>query len=123
MAIKVADASLLGAVVFGEPRGEEAFLLLDGAELHEPTLLAYELASIARKKIVSYPEQAEAVFDALSLSLSMDVEWVEVDHPGVVNLAIQTGLTTYDASYLYLARKLGATLVTFDRRLRAADFP
>lgn len=53
---KVADASVLGAVVFGEPRAAEARSLLAGADLYEPVLLAYELASIARKKIGIYPE-------------------------------------------------------------------
>jgi predicted nucleic acid-binding protein len=40
----------------------------------------------------------------------------------VVDLASATGLTAYDASYLWLARHLGAPLVTLDSRLaRACD--
>ena len=31
---------------------------------------------------------------------------------------METGLTTYDARYLYLARVLDLPLVTFDRRLQ-----
>ena len=38
----------------------------------------------------------------------------------IVQLALETGLSTYDASYLWLARRLGAPLVTFDERLRRA---
>ncbi len=45
----------------------------------------------------------------------MPVVWGEV-----VSLALATGLTAYDASYLWLARLLGAELVTLDRRLAAA---
>ena len=117
---KVADASLLGAVVFGEPRAEEAASLIGEADLYEPTLLAYELASIARKKIVSNPEQRDVLLQALMMSLSMNISWSEVNQLEVLNLALATGLTTYDASYLYLAKNLGLDLVTFDQRLQAA---
>ena len=33
---------------------------------------------------------------------------------------MRTGLTTYDASYLWLARDLGVELVTLDRQLAEA---
>ncbi|HZT90151.1 MAG TPA: type II toxin-antitoxin system VapC family toxin [Stellaceae bacterium] len=37
-----------------------------------------------------------------------------------LDLAEAAGLTAYDASYLWLARALGAELVTLDRKLAAA---
>ena len=114
---KVVDASVLGAVVFGEPRANEARLLIAGADLYEPVLLAYELASIARKKIGLYPDQKDVILLALEESLGMAIHWVDLVHPTVVDLALETGLTTYDASYLYSARFLGMPLVTFDRKL------
>ena len=40
--------------------------------------------------------------------------------PAVLQLALRKGITTYDASYLYLADILGLPLATFDERLRAA---
>jgi len=43
-----------------------------------------------------------------------------VDHDGVLALAASTGLTAYDASYLWLARRLSADLVTLDRQLAQA---
>ena len=114
---KVVDASVLGAVVFGEPRANEARSLIAGADLYEPVLLAYELASIARKKIGLYPDQKDVILLALEESLGMAIHWVDLVHPTVVDLALETGLTTYDASYLYSARFLGMPLVTFDRKL------
>jgi predicted nucleic acid-binding protein len=48
------------------------------------------------------------------------LETLDVDHKAVVDLALQTGLTTYDASYLWLAKDLGVVLVTLDRQLAAA---
>ena len=120
MPARVADASVIGAIAFGEPEAEKALSLLDNAELYEPSLLAYELASIARKKTLRYPEQADDIARALSLSLALDATWLDVDQNETLRLALETGLTTYDASYLYLASTLGVPLVTFDERLRRA---
>lgn len=119
MAAKVVDASVLGALIFGEPRAEEALSLLKGAELYAPPLLAYELTSVARKKALRYPQIEEKIFRALEIGLSLEINWTEVDHVEVLRLALDTGLTTYDASYLYLARSLGLPLITFDERLAA----
>ncbi len=117
---KVVDASVLGAVVFQEPRLATAVALLQGAELYAPTLLAYELASIARKKALLHPPSAQALLANLEDAQAMDIRWMEVNHRAVVRLALETGLTTYDASYLYLARTLDLVLLTFDERLNAA---
>ena len=96
MATKVVDASVLGALLFGEPRAQDAFSLLQGAELYAPTLLRYELTSIARKKSLRYPRQREGLIAALRLGLSLDLHQVEVDHEAALRLALETGLTTYD---------------------------
>jgi predicted nucleic acid-binding protein len=56
----------------------------------------------------------------LEIALSMNIHWVEVDHSVVLRAALETGLTAYDASYLYVARVMSLPLVTFDERLRAA---
>ncbi|NOZ29314.1 MAG: type II toxin-antitoxin system VapC family toxin [Chloroflexi bacterium] len=120
MPAKVVDASVLGALLFGEPRAEEALSLLQGSDLYAPSLLDYELIRIARKKILKYPEQKEELLKAVSLGLQLDLHRVEVDHEAVLLLSLQTGLTTYDAAYLYLARSLGIPLVTFDEQLQTA---
>lgn len=117
MSAKVVDASALGAILFREPRAAEALALLRGSELHAPGLLAYELAHIAQKKASRYPAHTGAIENALKLGLGMEIHWREVDHGAVLRLAMETGLTTYDASYLYLSRALGASLATFDQRL------
>jgi len=119
MPAKVLDASVLGALIFGEPRAKEALSLLEGAELYAPPLLAYELTSVARKKALKYPQLRERISEALEIGLSLDINWTEVDHLEVLRLALETGLTTYDASYLYLARSLDVPLLTFDERLAA----
>jgi predicted nucleic acid-binding protein len=116
----VVDASALGAVLLGEPRAGEALSLLDGADLYAPSLLDYELTSLARKKALRYPEQRDAIFEVLRLGLALELHRVEVDHEAVLRLALETGLTAYDACYLHLARSLDIPLVTFDEQLKAA---
>lgn len=117
---KVADASVLGAIVFDELRAEEALFLLEDAELYEPVLLAYELASIARKKARAFPAQRAGLLEALRVGLAIPMNWVDVDHIAALRLSLGTGLTMYDASYLHIAQALGIPLVTFDQQLGAA---
>lgn len=43
-----------------------------------------------------------------------------MDQDEALALALETGLTHYDASYLWPARELGADLVTLDKAPQAA---
>ncbi|HJM76310.1 MAG TPA: type II toxin-antitoxin system VapC family toxin [Dehalococcoidia bacterium] len=104
MAASVVDASALGAVAFGEPDAEPVAEQLAGEELFAPSLVAYELASVARKKVLARPEQREAIAWALEQELTLDVQRIDVDQPAVLELALEAEITTYDASYLWLAR-------------------
>lgn len=120
----VVDASVLAAVAFGEPRREEAAALLRGRRLVAPDLLPYELASVARKKVAVDPSALDAVRVALAGTLKLPVTLVSPDQTAVLELALRLGLSTYDAAYVWLARSLGAPLMTLDRTLReAADRP
>jgi predicted nucleic acid-binding protein len=120
MPASVVDASVLAAWCFREPRAREAFRVIQSSDLYAPSLLAYELASIARRKAASYPEQADLLGEALKTALALPIRWTEVDHVAVLRIALDGNLTTYDASYLYLARVLGIPLATFDQRLDRA---
>lgn len=117
MSAKVADASVVAALAFGEPRATLAHDLLAGHHLYEPTLFPYELLSVARKKAIANPERADSIGQALDVALSLAVNLVESIWPEVFQLALSSGLSSYDATYLALARRLKATLVTFDARL------
>lgn len=117
MPVKVIDASALGALVFGEPKAEAIAGELMGATLAAPPLLRFELASICLKKMKKNAAQAEELLTAFRLSKRLAIEIVEVVHPEVIQIARQTGLTTYDASYLWLAHQLNGQLVTLDKKL------
>ena len=117
MPAKVVDASVVAAWCFREPRSGEALSLLSGADIYAPMLLAYELTSIARRKVLTYPGKSASIEQALLTALSLPIQWSDVDHLTVMRMAVAADITTYDASYLYLARKMGAALVTFDKQL------
>lgn len=93
---------------------------LAGHRLVAPTLLRYELASVCLKKASRYPERARALREMLRLFPEMDVEEVQAEASETVDLAERTGLTTYDAAYLWVARCLGAPLFSLDDRLAKA---
>ena len=121
-AVKVVDASALGALLFGEPDADLVSARLSGATLVGPTLLEYEIASICVKKTLNNAERGAVFLDALAIMGEMGIEFVAVDQFGVVPLAVQYRLSSYDASYLWLTQHLDAELVTLDRRLeRAAE--
>ena len=120
MPTEVVDASALAAVLFGEPGAEAVVDRLEAATLAAPALLDFELASICLKKMRLYPERSDDYREGLTLRRCMSIELRPVDPVGIVLIALSTGLSAYDASYLWLARHLGAGLITLDRRLAAA---
>lgn len=83
----VADASVLAALVFNEPRAQEAADLIGTYRLYEPTLLANELASVCRKKIQHCDELRVPLLSALEIGLRLEIDWVDVDQVAVVNMA------------------------------------
>lgn len=119
-AVKIIDTSALGAVLFAEPLGEGVAGRLRNARLRAPALLGYELANVCLKKIRANPEQRSDFLIAFARWHQMGIELTDVDQNGVLGVAEQSGLTAYDASYLWLAQRLGAELVTLDRRLARA---
>jgi predicted nucleic acid-binding protein len=119
MAGKVVDASVLAALVFGEPEAERAASLIVDALLFAPTLLRFEVTNTAWKKTRRQPEKTDLIAAGLRLALELDIHYVDVDHESVLELAIERGITAYDASYLWLSRALKAPLVTLDARLKS----
>jgi predicted nucleic acid-binding protein len=119
--VKVVDASALAALLFGENEAEMVAERLGDSRLVAPALLGFELANVCLVKSRRHPAQLAALTAAFRLRAQLAVEEIAIDHDGVVALAVATGLTAYDASYLWLARRLGAELVTLDQQLARAD--
>ncbi len=59
--------------------------------------------------------------EALHIALALPINWFEINHPVVMHLALEFNVTTCDVCYLYVARKAGILLVTFDETLEKAS--
>lgn len=119
--IKVVDASALGALIFNEQAAEKIVAMLEESTLIAPLLLVQELDSICVKKIKAQPKQRKKLIEARRLADDLSITLSAVNHTEVIELAVQTGLTAYDASYLWLAKNTGnSELVTLDARLAKA---
>ena len=116
----VVDASALAAVVFHEPREMEVIGILKSNEWFAPSLIDYEMASIARSKILKHSELANEIRTAFYTFSRIKFQRVRVDYADVIDLALKKNLTTYDASYLWLSSALRCTLLTLDAKLSKA---
>jgi predicted nucleic acid-binding protein len=119
-AVKVVDTSALAALLFNEPDGEEMARRLDGARLVAPGLLDFELANVCVAKCRRHPRQRDRLIAAFGLRHRLAIQEIAVDHAAALEVALTSGLTAYDAGYLWLARQLGAELVTLDAKLERA---
>ena len=116
----VVDASALAAVAFGEAEAPAVSSQLAEEALHAPSLLDLELANAACSRSRRHEADRARVLDGLVKVLMLPIERHPVDALSVLALALESGLTAYDAAYLWLARDLGAPLVTLDKQLNTA---
>jgi predicted nucleic acid-binding protein len=120
MNARVVDASALCALLFGEPDGPAVAERLRNGRLIAPALLPFEVASVCLKKMRRHPARRDALMIAFGMLDRMEIDVVEVDHGEALVLAERSGLTAYDASYLWLARRMSIDLVTLDSQLKSA---
>jgi predicted nucleic acid-binding protein len=116
----VIDASAVAAILLGEPEADAIERRIAGRHLYAPHLIGFEIANICATRTRREPERATAFLELLDVFADLGVERLDVDVQGVLRLALAQRLTAYDAAYLWLARNLGAPLVTLDRQLAAA---
>ena len=83
-----------------------------------PHLLQAEICNVAVKK--ARQGAAETAATGLSQWSSMAIELTDFDVEQTFALAQRYQLSTYDASYLWLAEQLRCPLVTFDAQLGTA---
>lgn len=123
----VLDSSVALAWVLPDERNMDADELLErliaeGAVV--PPIWPLEIGNVllvALRRGRLQQKEFEMIVDRLS-RLPIEVDIGATDHAlaGVVLVAAQLGLTTYDASYLDLAQRRSLPLATLDKRLRTA---
>lgn len=79
------------------------------------------MASVFLKKWRRHPERRAALESMLGLYPEMEIEEMQTDIRETAGLAEETGLTAYDAAYLWVSDSMRAPLVTLDERLAAAS--
>ena len=115
----VVDCSVIAALLWAETAAAEAQARMGLRSLHAPSLLAYELANVARNKCRSGVPPAVAR-EGLVAFEDRRITLHEPEPTLVFDTAARHGLSAYDAAYLALAAALKAPLITFDRRLADA---
>ncbi len=120
----VVDANVCLAWLLREPQGERAGKWLDQGGLVVPNLWPLEILNTLLVRERQKRATAVDSSDALTLLAQLDVEVVTgstlADPQAFLDFARPHQLSSYDATYLYLAVERGLPLLTFDKNLRAA---
>jgi len=119
------DASLAAKWLAYEPGTAEAIALLDAldraAELWAPELLWIECANALRHKVEAGEIAVADASSSLAGLMSSDIRTLccsEVAEEALA-VALYTGLSTWDATYIVTARRVGAELWTADRQMES----
>ena len=92
-----------------------------GQSLHAPHLLDLEVAQVLRRLVreaaVTVSRADQAIQDLLDLRLTRYPHFVFLPHIW----RLRHNLSAYDAAYVALTEKLGATLITRDARLASVS--
>ena len=100
-------------------------LATSGQELHAPRLMASEIANALWRKARVGEMERRAAGILLANLPDMPVRWNDDETVGAdaVRLALALDHPVYDCMYLALAHRIGATVVTADRRFATAVSP
>ena len=120
MSVYVLDASVAAKWFMEEDHDDVALAILTGPdELHAPDFLLLEVDSVLckwiRRGTLTVPE-ADAVRAGLRRYPIQTHPFGQI-HDSAYAIAKQTARSVYDCLYLALAERLGAQVVTADRRL------
>ncbi len=119
----VVDASVAVKWLVAEEDADIADqLAASGRELHAPRLMASETANALWRKARAGEVECTEAGAAMALLTDMPVRWNDDETVGAdaVRLALALDHPVYDCVYLALAHRIGATVVTADRRFMSA---
>jgi predicted nucleic acid-binding protein len=120
----VIDASVTMAWCFEDETTDESDAVLDRLRQDEamvPTIWPLEIANVvlvAERRGRLTEAQASRFLELLT-QLPIEVDDAAIDLVAIVAAGRRHGLSSYHASYLVLAERLGAPIATLDQRLAA----
>jgi predicted nucleic acid-binding protein len=116
----VVDATVLADFLVGDAKLKAAAVALaaEDPEWISTSLWRYELGNVLWKKCRFEGEDRLKMARLLGVANAVLSETVEeVDTPAILEIATASGLTFYDASYVWLARSRGRKLRTRDDQI------
>lgn len=120
----VLDASIALSWCFADEASAHTWSLLERLQeetAYVPSLWALEMSNILilaeRRKRISYAHVVQSLELISNLSIQVDEETSYRAFHETIQLAYKEKLTSYDASYLELALRLGIPLATKDKAL------
>jgi len=119
----VLDASSAIAIVRHEADGPDVRRLLSDELTSDLWVTAFFWLEVANSLMRRHRQAAAQVLEAIASLDDLDLQTADSDRPAVLAsfaVASKHGLSVYDASYLALAERLDASLLTLDARLAAA---
>ena len=120
----VVDASVATRFVLDEDLDDEANGILEGFikgeyNLLAPTLINYEVGNALRTAVARNDINIEISGESYEafLGFNLDVDNMELDDfLGALALSHRRNISIYDAAYIWLSKKLAATLITADAK-------
>ena len=117
----ILDASLLVALISGDPRGDQVSQSMlswidQGIDLHAPELAKYEIANALTRLIVGNAFPADRAEEAWNDLLILPITYHDLTNASrVIEISLELNRqNAYDAAYLALAESLKARLYTLD---------
>lgn len=122
--VLVVDASVVVASLTGaNGHGSWAAQTLADAHLTAPHLMPFEVANVLRRNQIHGTLGPDVATLAHADLLDLDVELYPYEAVADRVWELRGTLTSYDASYIALAERIGAPLATLDERLARAPGP
>jgi len=98
---------------------EEIFSKFEDNKINllSPHLLVYETMNGLRSAVLQKRQTEKTAELLLDSFLNMGILFEKVDEKGVLRLALKKSITSYDASYVWLAKSRNIGLLTLDEKL------
>ncbi len=116
----VVDASVILAVIVGEPERDRIVDLTSGHNLVGPGSIPWEIGNAFSSMLKQHRVDLDEVRQGLSIFQSIAIRYLAVDLQNALSIAHSTNMYAYDAYFLDCAARHAAPLLTLDRSLRRA---